>query len=143
MHRVAYSTCSLSHNSFFQRVPLWYCGDDILFVTAFIGAVHPLCVPPFPLIVLSDKHRYICNSGNISRPIIISYLIFPCKSYTWKFHAIFFVFSSSGSKKSTLLWCFASNCPPWVFQWTGVAFFLRIFCVFVSYYYKGYFSRVQ
>ena len=58
--------------------------DDVLklkFQTYFFGFVHPLYVPPFTLIVLSDKHKYIFSSHKsifssdaISHTSIISYL---------------------------------------------------------------------
>ena len=81
----------------------WELADDVMFVTSFIGSVHPLYAPTFNQIILSEKHKSICNLDNIRRPRIISYLLFPCESSTWKFHVIPFVTSISGITIYTLL----------------------------------------
>ena len=60
--RVAYSTCLLSHNYFFQQVFLLSQFDDeseLIFEKDFIGDIHPLYAPQFPLIELSEIRTLI------------------------------------------------------------------------------------
>ena len=84
------------HPKYFIVKPIgWHV--EVNFKVSFIGVIHPLLVPIFPLIVLMEKNKPIFSLYNISRPSIILYLLFPCNSYTWKFHVTNFVVSDSGS----------------------------------------------
>ena len=58
---------------------------------SFIGEVPTSYAPPPPLIVFSEKHKYIFNLENISRPSIILYLWLPCKWSTSELQVILFI----------------------------------------------------
>ena len=67
-------TCFLSHGSSFPKSSHLSQFDDelkFIFEISFIGWVHPLYFPPFPLIVLQKKHKYFFYSEILLFPSII------------------------------------------------------------------------
>ena len=114
---------------YFFSLDYWACSDDVIFITSFIGTAYPSYEHPFCLIVLSEKHKPICNFDNMSCPSVLLYLWLPCESSRWRFHIILFAASSSRRTISTLLWCFSgisligsSNKPVWSFSYTDFAY---------------------
>ena len=89
----------------------------LFFDIYFIGDIHPLYTPPSTIIVLSEKHKSIFSSDNISCTCIISYLCLRCKSSTWKLHVTMFVTSILVSKIFTLLVLLVLKPHPCVFKW--------------------------
>ena len=84
---------------------------------------------PFTRIVLSDKSKSVFISEKNPRPNIISYLLFPCNSSTWKSRVVTFVASNSGITIYVLILWFFLKSPRWVIQWTGVVVLLHNYYV--------------
>ena len=134
VHHVVSSTCLISHSSLFQNIFSLRQSDDLLriiFVTYFIGDIYHSYTTPFPIILLSEKYKYIFSLGNISHLSIISYLWFPCEPITCKLHVTVFIAYNLGSAISNLLVYLVLKSPPCVPQWTSlvVLFFNFYVCL--------------
>ena len=75
----------------------------LFFNISFIGAVYTLWLHPFPLMLLSDKHKSLFILEYVLYPSINPYLLVPFKSYTWKFHIKLSIASKSGKTTCTLI----------------------------------------